>query len=83
MTTRIPGYVLTDTVVDVPLDHAADHGGRTIEVFAREVVAVDHEHDEQPVVTGDAVEITSKSRCPKPLWIQGNLGLECRRPVLD
>ena len=41
MTTRIPGYVLTDHVVEVPLDHAAAHDGRTIEVFAREVVAVD------------------------------------------
>ena len=36
MTTRLPGYVLTDHVVEVPLDHSAPDG-RTIEVFAREV----------------------------------------------
>lgn len=37
---RIPGLVLTDHVVDVPLDHAV-RGGPRIEVFAREVVAPD------------------------------------------
>jgi len=38
---RIPGLVLTDHVVEVPLDH--DHpDDRRIEVFAREVVAVDN-----------------------------------------
>ncbi|MEO6509540.1 MAG: alpha/beta fold hydrolase, partial [Nocardioides sp.] len=47
-TTRIPGYVLTDHTVEVPLDHAAPGDGRTIEVFAREVVAVDKEHDDLP-----------------------------------
>ena len=39
--TRIPGFVLTDHVVEVPLDHAAPDDGRTIEVLAREVVAPD------------------------------------------
>jgi hypothetical protein len=38
-TTRIPGVVLTDHVVELPLDHAAPDDGHTIEVFAREVVA--------------------------------------------
>jgi hypothetical protein len=38
-TTRIPGFVLTDHVVELPLDHAAPDNGHTIEVFAREVVA--------------------------------------------
>jgi hypothetical protein len=38
-TTRIPGLVLTDHMVELPLDHAAPDDGRTIEVFAREVVA--------------------------------------------
>jgi len=47
-TTRIPGFVLTDHVVEVPLDHSSPDDGRTIEVFAREVVAVDHEHDDLP-----------------------------------
>ncbi len=48
VTTRIPGFVLTDHVVEVPLDHTAPDDGRTIEVFAREVVAVDREHDDLP-----------------------------------
>jgi hypothetical protein len=38
-TTRIPGFVLTDHVVELPLDHAAPDDGHTIEAFAREVVA--------------------------------------------
>jgi pimeloyl-ACP methyl ester carboxylesterase len=38
VTHRIPGLVLTDHVFTVPLDHARPKG-RTIEVFAREVVA--------------------------------------------
>jgi hypothetical protein len=38
-TTRIPGFVLTDHVAEVPLDHAAPDDGRTIEMFAHEVVA--------------------------------------------
>ena len=46
--TRIPGFVLTDHAVEVPLDHDAPDDGRTIEVFAREVVAVDHEGDDLP-----------------------------------
>src|SRR6185437_4350638 len=37
---RQPGTVLTDHVFEVPLDHA-EPDGRQIEVFAREVVAVD------------------------------------------
>ncbi|MBF4764740.1 alpha/beta fold hydrolase [Nocardioides islandensis] len=45
MVTRIPGYVLTDHTVEVPLDHASPDDGRTIEVFAREVVSVDKEKD--------------------------------------
>ena len=47
-TVRIPGLVLTDHVVEVPLDHHDPADGRTIEVFAREVVAVDREHDDLP-----------------------------------
>ncbi|MBF4770079.1 alpha/beta fold hydrolase [Nocardioides agariphilus] len=46
--TRIPGLVLTDHVVDVPLDHAHPEDGRTIEVFAREVVATGKEGDDLP-----------------------------------
>jgi pimeloyl-ACP methyl ester carboxylesterase len=39
-TLQIPGLVLTDHVLTVPLDHAVDDG-ETIEVFAREVAAPD------------------------------------------
>ncbi len=48
VTTRIPGFVLTDHVVEVPLDHGAPDDGRTIEVFAREVAAAGRDHDELP-----------------------------------
>jgi pimeloyl-ACP methyl ester carboxylesterase len=47
-TTRMPGLVLTDHVVEVPLDHRGPDDARTIEVFAREVVAADREHDDLP-----------------------------------
>ena len=47
VTTRIPGFVLTDHVVEVPLDHSAPGHG-TIEVFAREVVAPGRERDDLP-----------------------------------
>ena len=46
VTTRIPGFVLTDHVVEVPLDHSKPDDGRTIEVFAREVVAAGREHED-------------------------------------
>lgn len=48
VTSRIPGYVLTDHTVEVPLDHGAPEDGRTIELFAREVVAAGREHDDLP-----------------------------------
>ncbi|MXG92163.1 alpha/beta fold hydrolase [Nocardioides flavescens] len=47
VTTRIPGFTLTDHRVDVPLDHA-DPDGPTIEVFAREVVAAGREREQLP-----------------------------------
>jgi pimeloyl-ACP methyl ester carboxylesterase len=47
-TVRIPGYVLTDHVTQVPLDHSRPDDGRTIEVFAREVVAAGREGEELP-----------------------------------
>jgi pimeloyl-ACP methyl ester carboxylesterase len=47
-TTRIPGFVLTDHVLEVPLDHSAPGDGRTIEVFAREVVAAGRDDDDLP-----------------------------------
>ena len=47
-TAQIPGFVFTDHMVEVPLDHDAPDDGRTIEVFAREVVAAGREHDDLP-----------------------------------
>lgn len=44
---RQPGVVLTDRRFTVPLDHA-DPAGETIELYAREVVAADKAHQEQP-----------------------------------
>jgi pimeloyl-ACP methyl ester carboxylesterase len=48
VTSRIPGFAFTDHLVEVPLDHDAPDDGRTIEVFAREVVAAGREHDDLP-----------------------------------
>jgi len=50
VTHRIPGLVLTDHVFTVPLDHARSgkRGGRTIEVFAREIVAPAKEKQNLP-----------------------------------
>src|SRR4051794_23421361 len=42
-----PGLVLTDHELVVPLDHT-DPGGRSITVYAREVVAPSREHDDLP-----------------------------------
>jgi pimeloyl-ACP methyl ester carboxylesterase len=47
-TSLIPGFVLTDHTVQVPLDHATPGDGRTIEVFAREVVASGREQEDLP-----------------------------------
>ena len=47
-TARIPGFVFTDHTVEVPLDHWAPDDGRTIEVFAREVVGAGREDDDLP-----------------------------------
>ncbi|TXS43217.1 alpha/beta fold hydrolase [Streptomyces sp. uw30] len=44
---RQPGVVLTDRRFTVPLDHD-DPTGETIELYAREVVASDKAHQEQP-----------------------------------
>ncbi|WP_018655164.1 alpha/beta fold hydrolase [Actinomadura flavalba] len=47
VTFRRPGYVCTDHVVTVPLDHARPDGA-TIEVYAREVVAPARARDDLP-----------------------------------
>jgi pimeloyl-ACP methyl ester carboxylesterase len=60
----MPGLAISDHVFAVPLDHA-DAGGATIEVFAREVAAVEK-------VTQDL---------PWLLFLQGGPGGESPRPV--
>jgi pimeloyl-ACP methyl ester carboxylesterase len=47
VSTRIRDLLLTDHVAEVPLDHARPDG-RTLEVFAREVVAADRAGDDLP-----------------------------------
>lgn len=46
-THRLPGMVLRDHTVTVPLDHT-DPDGEQLEIFAREVVSPVHEHDHLP-----------------------------------
>ncbi|MER5637289.1 alpha/beta fold hydrolase [Kitasatospora sp. NPDC002227] len=61
---RMPGLVVTDHVFTVPLDHA-DPGGRTIEVFAREVA--------DPARSGEQL--------PWLLYLQGGPGGKSPRPL--
>jgi pimeloyl-ACP methyl ester carboxylesterase len=60
----IPGLLLTDHVFELPLDHEAP-GGTAIQVYAREVVAVEHEHEDLPWL----------------LFLQGGPGFGAPRPV--
>src|SRR5690348_6243653 len=60
----VPGYRVTDHTVPVPLDHA-DPGGPAIEVFAREVVAIERQHDDLPWL----------------LFLQGGPGGKAPRPA--
>lgn len=46
----IPGMHVTDHEVEVPLDWAAPDDGRTITVFARELVAPARRHEDLPLV---------------------------------
>ncbi|WP_375493578.1 alpha/beta fold hydrolase [uncultured Jatrophihabitans sp.] len=61
---RLPGFVSRDHVVTVPLDHR-DPAGATIEVFARELVDPDKQHDDLPYL----------------LFLQGGPGGRSPRPV--
>jgi pimeloyl-ACP methyl ester carboxylesterase len=45
---RFPGFTFVDHTIEVPLDHDAPGDGRTIELFAREVVAAGRERDDLP-----------------------------------
>lgn len=64
-TYRSPGLVTTEHTFDVPLDHG-EAGGERIEVFAREVVAVD---------------VADRSDLPWLLYLQGGPGFESPRPL--
>jgi pimeloyl-ACP methyl ester carboxylesterase len=70
-TARIPGFVLTDHLVEVPLDHSSP-AGPTIEVFAREVVAAGREQDDLPWLL--FLEGGPGGKSPRPgvggAWIQ-------------
>ncbi|MFC6066374.1 alpha/beta hydrolase, partial [Streptomyces ochraceiscleroticus] len=63
-TYRHNGMVCTDHTLDVPLDHTRPDGGPTITLFAREVVAAEHEHRDPPLL----------------LWLQGGPGCHAERP---
>src|SRR5215471_15817518 len=66
-----PGTVVTDHVVEVPLDHA-EPGGEQIQVFAREVVAT-----EQAPGTGPG---RAREELPWLLFLQGGPGMPSPRP---
>jgi pimeloyl-ACP methyl ester carboxylesterase len=72
---RIPGLACTDHVITVPLDHNAPTG-TTIEVFAREVVAVDRVGEDLPWLLFLAGGPGSKA--PRPYGAQGWLGRAVR-----
>jgi len=71
MTIRIPGLALTDHTLQVPLDHS-DPGGRTIEVFAREAVAVDKVDQDLPWLV--FLQGGPGGESPRPLRADGWLG---------
>ncbi|GGB45812.1 alpha/beta hydrolase [Flexivirga endophytica] len=71
MTIRIPGLALTDHTLQVPLDHA-DPGGPTIEVFAREAVAVDKIDDDLPWLV--FLQGGPGGESPRPMKADGWLG---------
>ncbi|GII30026.1 alpha/beta fold hydrolase [Planotetraspora mira] len=69
VTHRHSGYVFTDHTITVPLDHAAP-GGRTIELFAREVIAADREPARLPWLL--YLEGGPGNRAPRelPAWLE-------------
>ncbi|WP_446664811.1 alpha/beta fold hydrolase [Flexivirga sp. B27] len=71
MTIRIPGLALTDHTLQVPLDHARPDGS-TIEVFAREAVAVDKVDDDLPWLV--FLQGGPGGESPRPLRADGWLG---------
>src|SRR5579875_2589012 len=72
---RLPGLVVTEHTVTVPLDHS-DPGGRQIEVFARELA--DPEDREKPIIVylqgGPGFESPRPTRLPNgPGWAEAAL----------
>ncbi|OEU97027.1 alpha/beta hydrolase [Streptomyces oceani] len=63
MTYRHNGLVCVDHTLDVPLDHTVPEGP-SLRLFAREIVAEGHEHEE----------------LPRLLWLQGGPGNRAERP---
>jgi pimeloyl-ACP methyl ester carboxylesterase len=61
---HLPGIVCKGYYFDVPLDYS-DSGGRTIKVFAREVISIDN---------------SSKTSLPYLLFLQGGPGFPSPRP---
>jgi pimeloyl-ACP methyl ester carboxylesterase len=68
---EMPGLVLTDHTFTVPLDHA-DPGGRTIEVFAREVVAAGRAGEDLPLLL--FLQGGPGGKGPRPMSADGWLG---------
>ena len=68
---RLPGLVLTDHLFDLPLRHAAPDG-RRIEVFAREAVALEREHETLPWLV--FFQGGPGSGSPRPMGRSGWLG---------
>ena len=78
-TFRVKGLELTDHFFACPLDHAAPEGEQ-IEVFAREVVAVDKARQgasDDP----DASASAKRAKMPHLLYLQGGPGFEAARPT--
>lgn len=71
MTIRIPGLALTDHALQLPLDHT-DPTGPTIEVFAREAVAVDKADEDLPWLV--FLQGGPGGESPRPLRADGWLG---------
>src|SRR3954466_9032133 len=68
-TFRVPGLVLTEHEIEVPLDHAAPDGER-ITVFAREIAAVDGE-DRPPLAYFQGGPGYEGTRPPRASWLRG------------
>jgi pimeloyl-ACP methyl ester carboxylesterase len=68
---RLPGLVLTDHVLAVPLDHA-DPDGRSIEVFVREVVATDNVGKDLPYLL--FLQGGPGGKSPRPVRPDGWIG---------